>query len=182
MKQNYTLQNKAFTNTTKSNTKALRQQQSEYLRLKNKFNKLMNDDYNSQPQQVQTIGNKLSEQQIKLKQQQIIFDKQMAVTLKSIKQCEYKRIHSLRDALTNWSAFITNLWANRMYDVRSLTQSVSAINVQNDLQLYMQSALQKDRETVVSKTGSLFDTYFRRRRVSTPSASATKPQQSNLSK
>ena len=182
MKQDYTLQNKAFTNTTKSNTKALRQQQSEYVRLKNKFNKLMNDDYNSQPQQVQIIGHKLSEQQIKLKQQQMVFDDQMAVTLKSIKQCEYKRIHSLRDALTNWSAFIMNLCANRMYDVRGLTKSVSAINVQNDLQLFMQSALQSNRETVVSKTVSLFDTYFRRRKVPAPSASATKPKQSNVSK
>ena len=135
----YASQNKTFANETKSNIKALKQQQNEYNKLKSKYDKTSNFD------EYKLLKKKMEQQSNKLKQQRIKFNEEMTATLKAMEECEYKRMNSVRDGLTNWSAFITNLCANRVYDVRDLGESMSLINVEQDLQHFMQTTLEKKK-------------------------------------
>lgn len=143
MKQFYYQQNKSFVNQTKNNIKALKQQQNEFIKLKAKYEKIMNDKNKNRKQQLLIVKKKFTLQQTIWTKQQQIFDNKMTSTLQSMESNEYKRMNSLRDGLTNWSAFITNLCANRSYDIRSLNQSMSLIDVENDLQSFMTETLKK---------------------------------------
>merc|ERR550539_153289 len=136
----YASQNKTFANATKANIKALKQQQNEFNKLKQKYDKTSNFD------EYKLLKKKMEAQQIKLKEQRVTFNEEMSGTLKAMEECEYKRMNSVRDGLTNWSAFITNLCANRVYDVRDLGESMSLIQIEEDLQYFMQTMLQKQQE------------------------------------
>eukprot|EP00486_Rosalina_sp_Unknown_P013336 CAMPEP_0201597016 /NCGR_PEP_ID=MMETSP0190_2-20130828/193592_1 /ASSEMBLY_ACC=CAM_ASM_000263 /TAXON_ID=37353 /ORGANISM="Rosalina sp." /LENGTH=184 /DNA_ID=CAMNT_0048057725 /DNA_START=679 /DNA_END=1233 /DNA_ORIENTATION=+ len=65
----------------------------------------------------------------------------MISTLQRMEANEYKRMNALRDGITNWSAYITNLAANRSYDIQNLARSMALINVETDLQNWMQHTL-----------------------------------------
>merc|ERR1712228_105093 len=138
--QLYSSQNKLFATSTKNNIKALKQHQNEYNKLKTKYDKTSNFD------EYKALKKRMEQQQIRLKAQRVTFNDEMSETLKAMEECEYKRMNTVRDGLTNWSAFITNLCANRVYDVRDLGESMSLINVRADLQYFMQRVLQKQQE------------------------------------
>ena len=150
MKQFYYTENKKFTNQTKSNIQSLKKQQNEFLKLKAKYDKIMKPNNGdkilnnkSKKQQLLNIKKKYQQQQIIWKKQQQIFDNKMISTLQSMESNEYKRMNSMRDAITNWSAYITNLAANRSYDIQNLAKSMALINVENDLQNFMKQTLIK---------------------------------------
>merc|ERR1712157_54094 len=75
MKQFYYQQNKSFVNQTKNNIKALKQQQNEFIKLKAKYEKIMNDK--NRKQQLLIVKKKFTLQQTIWTKQQQIFDNKM---------------------------------------------------------------------------------------------------------
>merc|ERR1712228_784785 len=130
--QLYSSQNKLFATSTKNNIKALKQHQNEYNKLKTKYDKTSNFD------EYRALKKRMEQQQIRLKAQRVTFNDEMSETLKAMEECEYKRMNTVRDGLTNWCA-------NRVYDVRDLGESMSLINVHADLQYFMQTTLNKKK-------------------------------------
>mmetsp|Transcript_49154 Transcript_49154/g.78519 ORF Transcript_49154/g.78519 Transcript_49154/m.78519 type:complete len:368 (+) Transcript_49154:62-1165(+) len=146
MKEEYAAQNKYFTNQTKQNIQALKKQQTEFVKLKAKYDKLMRNSSNNndhKKQQILVIKKKFLQQQENWKRQQHIFDSKMISTLQAMESSEYRRMNALRDGLTTWSAFITNLAANRSYDIQNLAKSMALIDVERDLQQWMRQTLKK---------------------------------------
>eukprot|EP01084_Bolivina_argentea_P139285 245045_1 len=146
MKEFYYSQNKNFSNQTKNNLKVLKQQQNEFYKLRTKYKKVMcNDTTNShkKKQQLLAVKQRFHQQQLIWKKQQQIFDNKMRVTLQNMESNEYKRMNSMRDAFINWSAFTTNYCANRSYDIKDLANSMSLINIENDLQIFMKNTIKQ---------------------------------------
>jgi len=152
MKEYYQAQNRHFTNQTKQNIQALKKQQTEFVKLKSKYDKVMKSHAESQSTsetqsakmaQLRSVKQRFVSQQGNYRKQQQIFDNKMVQTLSAMEANEYKRMNSLRDGITNWSAFITNLAANRSYDIQNLARSMALIDVERDLQSWMRRTLQK---------------------------------------
>eukprot|EP01083_Nonionella_stella_P111998 328933_1 len=160
MKEFYHAQNKYFTNQSKQNLKSLKQQQNEFVKLKSKYDKLMTTDKPKNPvkmkQQLLQVKKKFNQQQIIWRKQQDLYDAKITTNLQSMESNEYKRMNTLRDALINWSAFITNLCANRSYDIKDLAESMACINVEEDLQLFMRHALHRTMPKRAQKHSTKF--------------------------
>eukprot|EP00485_Elphidium_margaritaceum_P006312 CAMPEP_0202704790 /NCGR_PEP_ID=MMETSP1385-20130828/17423_1 /ASSEMBLY_ACC=CAM_ASM_000861 /TAXON_ID=933848 /ORGANISM="Elphidium margaritaceum" /LENGTH=312 /DNA_ID=CAMNT_0049362895 /DNA_START=29 /DNA_END=967 /DNA_ORIENTATION=- len=157
MKEYYYAQNRHFSNQSKQNIQMLKKQQSEFSKLKVKYDKVVKNhgsnhsqsaetlrvNNNTKLQQLQAVKQKFIKQQNHLRKQQQIFDNKMVQTLSAMEANEYKRMNALRDGITNWSAFIANLAANRSYDIQHLAKSMAYIDVERDLQNWMKHTLQK---------------------------------------
>lgn len=149
MKDYYYSQNKIFQNQTKSNNQILKKHQKEFLKLKEKYDKIMKPpskgdkilNNKSKKQQLLNIKKKYQDQKLIWEKQKKIFDNKQISTLQRMESNEYKRLNALRDGITNWSAYITNLAANRSYDIQNLARSMALINVEDDLQNWMQHTL-----------------------------------------
>lgn len=145
MRDFYYSQNKTFGSQIKSNIQSLKKQQNEFTKIKAKYDKVMgNTDITkkqTKKQQLLTVKRRFNQQQQVWKRQREQYDYQMTATLRSMESNEYKRMNALRDALTNWSAFITNYCANRSYDIRYLAQSMSTMDPEADLQVFMKCTL-----------------------------------------
>ena len=76
--------------------------------------------------------------------EQIKFDDTMTTVLQGMQSNEEARLNALSDALTKWAVFVTNLTANRNYDVKSLAETMSQISVKGDLQAFMRETLTKN--------------------------------------
>eukprot|EP01084_Bolivina_argentea_P139286 245046_1 len=120
---------------TKNNLKALKQQQNEFQKLKTKYNKVIGNDIKNTSKQKQRVY------QQQLRKQHQIYDNKMRLTLQNMELNEYKRMNSMRDAFINWSAFTTNYCANRSYDISDLANSMSLINIENDLQIFIKNTI-----------------------------------------
>eukprot|EP01083_Nonionella_stella_P081527 224624_1 len=153
MKDHYTSQNKCFAAKTKNSIKILKHEQCEFMKFKAKYNKLLNNghDTKSKKDQLAVARRKVHLSKTKWKQHEQVFEMDMGSTLHEMEETELKRMFSLRDAFTNWSAYITNLCANRMYDIRDLAKSMSFIDVENDLQCFMRDILNKSNQPKQSK-------------------------------
>lgn len=145
MKDFYYAQNKTFNNSIKSNIQSLKKQQSEFTKIKAKYDKVMSADISkrgqSKKQQLLNVKRRFNQQQRVWKLQRERYDLRMTSTLRSMESNEYKRMNALRDGLTNWSAFITNYCANRSYDIRFLAESMAQMDPEADLQVFMKSTL-----------------------------------------
>jgi len=151
MKDFYYAQNKSFNNSIKSNIQSLKKQQNEFTKIKAKYDKVMGHSdvpkaqhskkQHSKKQQLLNVKRRFTQQQLVWKRQREVHDQRMTSTLRSMESNEYKRTNALRDALTNWSAFITNYCANRTYDIRFLAQSMSQMDPEQDLQIFMKLTL-----------------------------------------
>jgi len=149
----YLAQNKASALDIKQSVQTLRKQQSEVTKLKGKYDKLVNASTPSAStstkakhkhlQQLLAAKKKLIAQQKAWRTQNVSFQARMTKSLRSMESAETARMDSVRDALTNWAAFVTSMSMNRSYDIRTLAQSVSEVNVETDLQSFMRSTLTK---------------------------------------
>eukprot|EP01083_Nonionella_stella_P072304 194838_1 len=138
MKSTYHTQYKFFSSQSKQDLKSLKQQQHEFTKLKEKYDKLTRGDkHKNKRQLLLNVERKFKQQQSVWAKQQKTFDNKMETALHSMECNEGKRLETLMSGVTNWSAFITNLCANRKYDIESLTESMAAINVDEDLRTFM---------------------------------------------
>ena len=171
MRELYASKNRLFANDTKQNIKSLRSQQSAFYKIKTKFEKVCKDASNARTAllnakldnklssaQILKLGSKVNstmktqqswkekydEQQLVWNRQQIKFDDQMTSILQGMQSNEYNRMNTTKDSLNKWAVFITNLCANRNYDVKNLAESMSLINIQSDLQLFISNLLIKN--------------------------------------
>ncbi len=74
----------------------------------------------------------------------------MTLTLQNMESNEYKRMNSMRDAFINWSAFTTNYCASRSYDISDLANSMSLINIENDLQIFMKHTIEQTAQNIIN--------------------------------
>lgn len=56
---------------------------------------------------------------------------------------EQKRLKTIADSLQKWAVFVTNLSANRNYDVKTLAQDMSSVDADLDMQVFCQQTLDK---------------------------------------
>jgi len=145
----YVSQSKASALDIKQSVQTLRKQQSELTKLKAKYEKLVATHKTSptskakHKQQLITAKRKLIAQQKAWRAQNTTFQTRMTKSLRSMESGETARLDSVRDALTNWAAFVTSMSMNRSYDIRTLAQSVSQVSVESDLQSFMRATLAK---------------------------------------
>lgn len=150
VRDTYHAQNKSFNHTLKSSIGALKKQQNEFAKLKAKYDKVVHSENGgsantkSKKQQLLAVKKRFNEQQIAWKQHNEDFEANMAATLRSMESNENKRLTSMQDALTNWSAFICNFCLNRSYDVRNLAENMAQIKPEQDLQQFMRSTLESN--------------------------------------
>ena len=168
VRETYHAQNKSFNHTLKSSIGSLKKQQNEFAKLKAKYDKLVHSDNGgalntkSKKQQLLAVKKRFTEQQVVWKRHNEDFESNMASTLKNMESNECRRLNSMQDALTNWSAFITNYCLNRSYDVRNLAENMAQIQPEEDLQQFMRSTL--DSNPILPPAPP--STYYRRISVS----------------
>eukprot|EP01084_Bolivina_argentea_P097870 175927_1 len=115
-----------------------------------KYGKIMSKRNNKKKVQKQQpiIQRRYSQQQIVWKQQKLSFNNQISLSLVNIQMIEFKRMSQLKDALTKWAAFSTNFCANRNYDIRHLTDSMSLINIEKDLHINISKPKYKKKSSL----------------------------------
>ena len=170
MRESYASQNRLFANNTKQNIKSLRQQQNQFYKIKTKYEKVCKDASNARTlllnakldnkissQQILKLGSKVNstlktqqiwkekydQQQLIWNKQQIKFDDEMTSILQGMQTNEQNRMKIIKDSLNKFAVFITNLCANRNYDCKNLAQSMSQINIDNDLQIFITNTLKQ---------------------------------------
>eukprot|EP01084_Bolivina_argentea_P040512 74866_1 len=168
MREQYAQKNRSFAHTTKGNIKTLRKHQNEFYKIKSKYEKVCKDASNARTAllnakldakissaQILKLGSKVNstlktqqqwrekygEQQLTWNRQQIKFDDEMTSILQGMQSNEFNRMSTTKDCLNKWAVFITNLCANRNYDVKNLAESMALINIDADLQLFIRNVL-----------------------------------------
>jgi len=147
--RSFNAQNKASSLDIKQSVQTLRKQQSELTKLKAKYEKLVATNKTSptskakHKQQLLVAKRKLIAQQKAWRAQNATFQTRMTKSLRSMQSIETTRLDAVRDALTNWSAYVTSMSMNRSYDIRTLNQSVGKVSPQSDLQNFMRATLSK---------------------------------------
>ena len=89
----------------------------------------------------QALQEKYDSQKVEWNREQLKFDDTMTTVLQGMESNEEARLNALGDSLRKWAVFVTNLTANRSYDVQSLAQTMAQINVKGDLQTFMRETL-----------------------------------------
>ena len=170
MRELYAQKNRSFVSDAKSNIKSLRNQQTHFHKIRQKYEKVCKEASNARTALLNAkLDNKISSQQIlklgakvnsTLKQQQnwkekydeeqllwnrhqIKFDDEMTNILQGMQSNEFNRMTTSKDSMNKWAVFVTNLCANRNYDVKNLAESMSLIDIDKDLQIFIQQTLQK---------------------------------------
>ena len=170
MRELYASKNRLFANNTKQNIKSLRQHQNQFYKIKTKYEKVCKDASNARTlllnakldnkissQQILKLGTKVNstlktqqiwkekydQQQLIWNKQQIKFDDEMTSILQGMQTNEQNRMEIIKDSLNKFAVFITNLCANRNYDCKNLAQSMSQINIDNDLQIFIKNTLKQ---------------------------------------
>ena len=168
MRELYASKNRLFANNTKQNIKSLRQQQNQFYKIKTKYEKVCKDASNARTlllnakldnkissQQILKLGTKVNstlktqqiwkekydQQSLIWNKQQIKFDDEMTAILQGMQTNEYNRMKIIKDSLNKLAVFITNLCANRNYDCKNLAESMSLINIEKDLQIFIKNTL-----------------------------------------
>jgi len=168
MRDEYAQKNRQFAGDTKAHIKALRQQQQTFQKVKGKYEKVAKEASNARTAlinakidakissaQILKLGTKVNStlktqqswkekyeaQQLAWKRHQIRFDDAMTAVVQGMQENEYNRLATTKDSLNKWAVFITNLCANRNYDVKSLAQSMALIDADKDLQLFIATTL-----------------------------------------
>eukprot|EP01083_Nonionella_stella_P239732 838776_1 len=168
MREQYAQKNRSFAHTTKGNIKTLRKHQNEFYKIKSKYEKVCKDASNARTAllnakldakissaQILKLGSKVNstlktqqqwrekygEQQLTWNRQQIKFDDEMTSILQGMQSNEFNRMSTTKDCLNKWAVFITNLCANRNYDVKNLAESMALINIDADLQVFIRNVL-----------------------------------------
>ncbi len=77
----------------------------------------------------------------------------MTVILQGMQSNEYNRMRTTKDSLNEWAVFVTNLCANRNYDVKNLAKSMSMIHIDNDVQIFIKSTLDIDKNPSTNLNG-----------------------------
>jgi len=166
----YNLQNQKFAQDTKTNVKTLRNEHMKWLKLKSRYEKTVQEaqqarhslldsksDPNISTSQVVKLGlrvNATTKQQLQMQEkynthktlwdrEQIRFDETMTTILQGMQLNEDNRLQTLQDCLNKWAIFITNLTANRNYDVKHLADVMVSMDAKEDLQSFMKDTLKK---------------------------------------
>jgi len=170
MRDLYAQKNRSFANDTKLHIKALRRHRAEFFKAQAKYEKVCSEaatarealldaklESKASSSSLQKLGQKLkgalhSQQQWKAKfdgaqllwtRRQTKFDDEMSSILQGMQCNEFNRMRTAKDSMNKWTVFVTNFCANRNYDVKNLAHSMSLIDIDRDLQCFLQRTLRQ---------------------------------------
>jgi len=165
LRQMYNGQYKKFESDTKIIEKSFKYYENNYNKIKSKYDKICDDEQRARNALVNAkssnealkIGSKINStmktklncqdkyDEIKLiyNEEQIKYDNSLNNALNNIEIHETERIKCIHDALTKWAVFITNLSANRNYDVKTLAKQVSICNYNDNIQILIKNIMEQ---------------------------------------
>eukprot|EP01084_Bolivina_argentea_P101035 181214_1 len=176
MQQIYEASNKSFISDMNRKTKLHKKHQDEYTKVKEQYDKIMGKKHSASKAKKQpAITRKYTQKQLIWKRQQNSFDVELSSFFDVEMLMEYQRMNTLKDGLTKWAAFITNLSANRGYDVQNLARSVEHIDIEQELHCFMERFHPKQLKPNSPCTAYASSLYSDFKRQSVPNDTSIRP-------